>query len=88
MKLIDFGLALRADAQHETRKDENTPNRPLAADGVVGTYDYAAPEQMGRRPGVAVGPYSDIYGLAKTCCYAMFGTPQPLPKHWEGISRR
>ena len=86
VKLIDFGLALRADAQHETRKDENTPNPPLAADGVVGTFDYAAPEQMGRRPGVAVGSYSDIYGLARTCCYAMFGTPQPLPKHWDCLS--
>ncbi len=86
VKLIDFGLALRADAQHETRKDQNTPNRPLAAGGLAGTFDYAPPEQMGRRPGVAVGPYSDIYGLARTCCYAMFGTPQPLRKHWEGIS--
>jgi WD domain, G-beta repeat len=41
---------------------------------------------MGRRPGVTVGPYSDVYGLARTCCYAMFGTPHPLPKHWEGVS--
>jgi WD40 repeat protein/tetratricopeptide (TPR) repeat protein len=86
VKLIDFGLALRADAQHETRKEPNTPNRPLAASEVAGTFDYAAPEQMGRRPGVTVGPYSDIYGLARTCCYAMFATPQPLRKHWESIS--
>ncbi len=86
VKLIDFGLALRSDAQHETRKDGETPNRPPAAGDLAGTFDYAAPEQMGRRPGVGAGPYSDIYGLARTCCYAMFGTPQPLRKHWESIS--
>ncbi len=86
VKLIDFGLALRADAQHETRKDAETPNRPPAVGDLAGTFDYAAPEQMGRRPGVAAGRYSDIYGLARTCCYAMFGTPQPLRKHWESIS--
>ena len=40
---------------------------------------------MGRLPGVKVGPPSDIYGFGKTCCYALFKTPQPLRKHWREV---
>src|SRR5262249_37512876 len=43
------------------------------------------PEQMGRLPHVTVGPYSDVYGFGKTCCYALFRTTQPLPRHWQGL---
>jgi hypothetical protein len=39
---------------------------------------------MGRRK-EPVGPYSDVYGWAKTCCYALFGTTQPLLKHWKSV---
>src|SRR5262249_45228642 len=48
---------------------------------------YAAPEQMGRLKGVAVGPYSDVYGFGKLCCFALFGTPQPTFQHWRRIPR-
>jgi serine/threonine protein kinase len=47
--------------------------------------DYAAPEQMGKLPGVSVGPTSDIYGFGKTCCFALFKTTQPLLKHWKSL---
>jgi WD40 repeat protein len=85
VKLIDFGLSLRSEALHDTGREPSTDDRPAAGGEVAGTLDYAAPEQMGRLPGVAAGPFSDVYGLAKTCCYALFRTTQPLPKHWEAI---
>jgi serine/threonine protein kinase len=61
VKLIDFGVAMR----------ERAPDTL----GPFGTVDYAAPEQMGQLPGVGSGPYTDVYGFARTCCYALFGTP-------------
>jgi DNA polymerase len=57
----------------------------LAGSSIAGTQEYAAPEQMGKLPGVAVGPSSDVYGFARTCCYALFQTPQPLPRHWRSV---
>lgn len=84
VKLIDFGLALK---QTVIDSSANTPkqDRTLTGSSISGTLDYAAPEQMGRLPGVSVGPYSDIYGWAKTCCFAVFNTTQPLPKHWQTV---
>ena len=32
-----------------------------------------------------LGPYSDVFGWAKTCCFGLFKTTQPLPKHWQSI---
>ena len=40
---------------------------------------------MGKLPGTAIGPYSDVYGFGKTCCTALFGTTQPVLKHWQSI---
>jgi hypothetical protein len=40
---------------------------------------------MGRLPGVKVGPYSDVYGFGKTCCYVLFQTTQPVLKHWQSL---
>ncbi len=57
----------------------------MIGESIAGTVDYAAPEQMGKREGVAPGPYSDVYGWAKTCCYALFQTTQPLMKHWTSV---
>src|SRR5262249_9678088 len=48
----------------------------------AGTIGYAAPEQLGARPGEKASPASDIFGFAKTCCFALFQTPEPLPKQW------
>ena len=37
--------------------------------------------------GVPVGTYSDVYGFAKTCCFALFSTAQPTYQHWQSIPR-
>jgi WD40 repeat protein/tRNA A-37 threonylcarbamoyl transferase component Bud32 len=81
VKLIDFGLALKQDMLHSTA----ATGRTMTSSSIAGTLDYAAPEQLGRWPGVAPGPYTDIYGFAKTCCYALFQTVQPLRKHWREV---
>jgi uracil-DNA glycosylase family 4 len=80
VKLIDFGLALRRG----TLQSATVSSKTLQGSSITGTLDYAAPEQMGKRPG-AVGPHSDVYGFAKTCCYALFQTPQPLLRHWRSL---
>jgi uracil-DNA glycosylase family 4 len=81
VKLIDFGLALRHDSLPSTAVSSKT----LHGSSIAGTLDYAAPEQMGKLSGVTVGPTADVYGFARTCCYALFGTPQPLPRHWRSL---
>lgn len=84
VKLIDFGLALRQSVLSSTVAN-SARARTVTGYRIVGTLDYAAPEQMGRLPGVAVGPPTDVYGFGKTCCYALFKTTQPLRKHWREI---
>src|SRR5207244_1062767 len=81
VKLIDFGLALKRSGRETILATANT----LAGSSIAGTLDYAAPEQMGKLPGVTVRPCSDVYGFARTCCYALFQTPQPLLRHWRSI---
>ncbi len=86
VKVIDFGLALQQKvAQKTMNASTNRGRKTLVGESIAGTVDYAAPEQMGRRGGVALGPYSDVFGWAKTCCFALFQTPHPLPKHWRSI---
>jgi uracil-DNA glycosylase family 4 len=82
-KLIDFGLALRRSGRETMLATSTT----LAGASIAGTLDYAAPEQMGKLPGTSVGPASDVFGFARTCCYALFGTPQPLMRHWRSLPR-
>ncbi len=81
VKLIDFGLALRRTGRETLLATSAT----LTGSSIAGTLDYAAPEQMGKLQGVGVGPTSDVYGFGKTCCYALFQTPQPLLRHWRSI---
>jgi ribosomal protein S27E len=85
VKLIDFGLALRADAVSHAKEVPGSQEGTPQTSGGGGTLDYAAPEQL--IPGGVPGPYSDVYGWAKTCIYGLFRTPHPLPKHWASISR-
>jgi formylglycine-generating enzyme required for sulfatase activity/tetratricopeptide (TPR) repeat protein len=86
VKVIDFGLALRQKVvQKSTKPSTSRQRKTLIGESIAGTVDYAAPEQMGKREGVAPGPYSDVYGWAKTCCYALFQTTQPLMKHWQSL---
>lgn len=86
VKLIDFGLALKRRVVQSTLSQANYQTETILGSSVAGTMDYAAPEQMGKLAGVPIGPYSDIYGLGKTLCYALFGTTQPLPRHWRTVS--
>ena len=80
-KLIDFGLALKRTGRETMLATSAT----LTGSSIAGTLDYAAPEQMGKLPGVSVRPASDVYGFARTCCYALFQTPQPLLRHWRSV---
>jgi DNA polymerase len=80
-KIIDFGLALRRTGRETMLASTQT----VIGSSIAGTLEYAAPEQMGKLPGVAVGPASDVYGFARTCCYALFQTPQPLLRHWRSV---
>jgi serine/threonine protein kinase len=80
-QLIDFGLAMRQAALARSTRRSGT----LLGASIAGTLDYAAPEQIGKLQGVAVGPYSDVFGWGKTCCFALFGTTQPVLKHWQSI---
>jgi serine/threonine protein kinase len=85
VKLIDFGLALRHAAQPGT---STAAGRSVLGAAIAGTVDYAPPEQMGSLKGVAVGPYSDVFGFAKTCCFALFQTTHPMRKHWAELPPR
>jgi serine/threonine protein kinase/tetratricopeptide (TPR) repeat protein len=84
VKVIDFGLALKQSvlisAGTTTRQGQT-----IAGASIAGTIDYAAPEQMGKLPGVAIGPTADIFGFGKTSCYALFQTPAPTRSHWQKI---
>jgi tetratricopeptide (TPR) repeat protein len=82
VKLIDFGLAVRC-----TPPDAETAvaRKTLLGTSIAGTRGYAAPEQMGERPGERVCKATDVYGFAKTCCYALFQTPEPLRKQWTHL---
>jgi tetratricopeptide (TPR) repeat protein len=86
IKLIDFGLAVRKQAIQNTISNADALGRTLAGSSIAGTLDYAAPEQMGKLPGVVVGPPADVYGWARTCCYALFQTPSPRRQHWQQIA--
>src|SRR5262249_52390824 len=70
------------------RPDSRAAGRSALGESIAGTLDYAAPEQMGRLPGVAVGPAADVFGWAKTLCFARFGTPQPGPKQWQQVAEK
>jgi serine/threonine protein kinase len=82
--LIDFGLAMSASAL-QTGQASVASERTLAVASVAGTLGYAAPEQMGMIPGRSVAPTSDVFGFGRTCCFALFGTPTPLARHYRRI---
>jgi serine/threonine protein kinase len=90
VKLIDFGLALKRSTLEDTVRSPGGWENTLASNSIAGTLDYAAPEQMGKLPGVPIGPHSDVYGFGKTCYFALLGTPDPddrqkasLPLGWR-----
>src|SRR5262249_3739399 len=84
-KIIDFGLAQRQKVvQKSLNSSTATRSKTLVGGSIAGTLDYGPPEQMGKRAD-PVGPYSDVYGWAKTCCFALFGTTQPTLRHWQSV---
>ncbi|MFO0799280.1 MAG: protein kinase [Gemmataceae bacterium] len=85
VRVIDFGLAMPAAAL----SDRSTA-RGLTVYGsaIAGTLDYAAPEQLGKLPGVKVGPAADVYGFAKTLCFALFKTTEPTNRHYNQLPPR
>jgi hypothetical protein len=82
VRVIDFGLAVRHRGP-ESGASTSRSSRTLLGDSIAGAVDFAAPEQMGR--GGKVGPHSDVYGWAKTCCFALFQTAQPTLRHWQRL---
>ena len=85
VKLIDFGLALRQSVIRGSVASLQGRSLGNLGASITGTLDYAAPEQLGKLPQVAIGPAADIYGFGKTCCFALFQTTQPLRKHWRAL---
>jgi hypothetical protein len=69
VKIIDFGLAHLAGAE-----DERVT--PVSAPPLLGTPDYAAPEQA--RGPASVDARADLYGLGATLYYLLSGRP-PFP---------
>jgi serine/threonine protein kinase len=83
-RVIDFGLALKQSLL-EAQAGSSRRERSMTGAAIAGTRRYAAPEQMGELPGVRVGPRADIYGFAKTCCYALFQNTEPTLLDYKKI---
>jgi tetratricopeptide (TPR) repeat protein len=81
LKVIDFGLALKQQAVAASIVAGNG-GKSLWGQAAVGTWEYAAPEQMGRRP-EPVGPYSDVNGFGKTLCRALLGETSLDPEDYQ-----
>jgi serine/threonine protein kinase len=95
VKLIDFGLALRPGTLAGIESSQGLRTQTTIGKSIAGTLHFAAPEQMGKLPGVAVGPYSDVFGFGKTCYYALLATSEPddverdsLPEQWRKFLSR
>jgi serine/threonine protein kinase len=85
VRLIDFGLALKQELLESGASTRR--GRTISGAAIAGTLDYAAPEQMGKLRGVAIGPPADVYGFAKTCCYALFHNTEPTFQDYEKLPR-
>ncbi len=83
VRLIDFGLAMRSSMLADTLSSAR--GHTVLGTSIAGTLDYAAPEQLGKLPGVKVGPPADVYGFAKTLCFALFQTTEPTIKHYKSV---
>ncbi len=85
VRLIDFGLACTVQQIQATMQQAQVRGKTTIGRTILGTWDYSAPEQLGKLGGVQPGFYSDIYAFGRTCCYALFGTPNPTPMQWRRL---
>ena len=85
VKVIDFGLAVRMKVAVQASNIMAGANASERDKSFTGTFDFAAPEQKGKLPGVKVGPYSDVYAFGKTCLMALFGTTEAKSWHWNKL---
>ena len=83
VRLIDLGLAIKCEI---ARNSQVAPRKSLQGQAAAGTPDFAAPEQMGKRND-PIGPWSDVYGFGRFCCYTLFRTPTPLFDHWLSVPK-
>ncbi|MBN9517912.1 serine/threonine protein kinase, partial [bacterium] len=79
VRVIDFGLAMPA----AVLTGSTARGQTIYGSAIAGTLDYAAPEQLGKLPGVKVGPPADVYGFARTLCFALFKTTEPTNRHYN-----
>jgi serine/threonine protein kinase/TM2 domain-containing membrane protein YozV len=84
VRLIDFGLAMKHE-RLESAGSSMRNTRTVMGASIAGTIGYAAPEQMGKLPGVRVGPPADIYGFGKTLAYVLFATTEPTILHYRQV---
>jgi serine/threonine protein kinase len=87
VRVIDFGLAVKQE-RLERAAGTFGQGRTVLGASIAGTLGYAAPEQMGRLPGVRVGPASDVYGFGKTLSFALFGITEPGLQHYRRLPER
>jgi WD40 repeat protein/tetratricopeptide (TPR) repeat protein len=85
VRLIDFGLACTVQQIQATMQQAQVRGKTTIGRTILGTWDYSAPEQLGKLGGVQPGFYSDIYAFGRTCCYVLFGTPNPTPMQWRRL---
>jgi hypothetical protein len=84
--VIDFGLALKQKVLSGASTSSLRHSRTVSGTSIAGTIDYAAPEQMGKLPDVAVGPPADVYGFGKTCYFMLLQTPEPDDREKKRLS--
>ncbi len=82
VRVIDFGLAVRHEAQAMAGQALMSTARGRS---LTGSIDFAPPEQKGRLPGVRPGPYSDVYAWGKTCQWLLFKTTEVRGPHWKRL---
>ena len=75
VRIIDFGLALKDELLVRTGSTARR-GKTIVGNSISGTIDFAAPEQLGKLPGVRVGAPADVYGFGRTLNFALFGIPE------------
>jgi formylglycine-generating enzyme required for sulfatase activity/serine/threonine protein kinase len=89
VKIMNFGLALpRPVAIEIAHKVNTTAQKTIIAEGIAGTWNYAAPEQKGEEIDNVVWPvdkYSDIFAYGRILKLIFFGRLAPHPKEERNL---